>query len=177
MFDDTICQCDCLLTLSVCLQLKKVINRVASELKDLGLTSEVLKDLLHQQEHEVQAQHQQQEARDAQQHQLVAPQRRRPSGTIQRTTGHDGLGTVTANVDHDSDQDEEKDQGSSSHVEVVEEAQVWDSSEDDDEAIAAARLKAARKGKRRAKRRAKATYELAGQCVSRGKLNIDSPQT
>lgn len=126
-------------------QLKKVINRVASELAELGLTSDVLKDLL--------------ESRPST---PEPPRGDERAGGAQPTAGPSRLG-----------RDDDLKDDANVHVAVasVEEAALaplgrkieWDSS---DEEAKDATLSAKAKGKRRvSRRRATASYELGGAFI------------
>lgn len=126
------------------LQLKKVINRVASELSDLGLTSEVLKDLLAEREPVVDS--------------TAEPSGRRGSSSSPRRARSNTVRETSPSAGGDEDDKVEADV----RVEAVED-EPWHSSEEEEEE-AAAGLSARQRGKRRARqRRAKASYELAGE--------------
>ncbi|KAI5477643.1 zinc finger, RING-type protein [Pseudohyphozyma bogoriensis] len=134
-------------------KLKKVIGKVESELKELGLTSEVLKDLLEQRP----------ESPD--------PPRARPArGTITASDGTADAGPSSGGAREDG----KEDSGTQAFVEEVKERSrrgsmlpadapklKWESSDEED----ASGVSVGGKGKRRAtrmRRRATAKYELGG---------------
>lgn len=127
------------------LQLKKVINRVASELEELGLTSEVLKDLLAEREPAVA------EASNG------SSGARRPSSTSPTRPRSNTIRELNAEAGDDVKED----------ADVMVEAVVSEDSSEDDGAELDG-LSARQRGKRRktSKRRATASYELAGELSS-----------
>ncbi|KAK4052796.1 hypothetical protein OIV83_002083 [Microbotryomycetes sp. JL201] len=125
-------------------KLKKVLNRVASELASLGLTSDVLRDLLGS-------------TLQTQSSQSATPgesksARRADTQTLVRELSSDSLA---------------KSVGASASVHSVDDSLVGESSEDDDHAKPNG-LSDKQKGKRKARRRrrAHASYELAGTSES-----------
>lgn len=135
-------------------QLKKVINRVANELKDLGLTSEVLKDLLNQQ----------------------SPQKKKDAEPVhQKAT--EGRGSTLRWADEPGTsvaQDEDaKEEADASIQEVIDEAEGVVETEEDLPEAGRVPLDAKGKGKAKAthKRRVRATYELGGQSRTASRLS------
>jgi len=129
-------------------QLKKVINRVANELKDLGLTSEVLKELLQQPGATAAA------GPSSPPKPAAAPL---PSSGTLRWADQEGAG---------SGSDDEKNGGSEARIEeVLDEVEGVVEAEEED----GAQLSEKAKGKQKAvrKRRVRASYELGGaSCLS-----------
>ncbi|GAA6010494.1 hypothetical protein JCM10207_001332 [Rhodosporidiobolus poonsookiae] len=129
-------------------KLKKVINRVASELKDLGLTSEVLKDLLETQQ-----------AVDSPPSSSTALPSRAPRAAAPVQS--------TSSVRWASDEDE-KEGGETRIEEVIDEAEgVIEAPEEEAEMSDKQRGKlkdegGGKKGAKVRKRRVRATYELGG---------------
>lgn len=170
------------------LQLKKVINRVASELEELGLTSEVLKELL------------QDSAKKRNSPTLTSadlpstsssanspsggagsPLRRRGSdSTITRNGSRVHHGAESLHQGATSDHDDDKDGATQSRIEEVNEEDedrfegegvvtVQQDSETDELVSSeptASKGKNKGKGKDVRKRRVRATYELAGELSS-----------
>ncbi|GJN93259.1 hypothetical protein Rhopal_006306-T1 [Rhodotorula paludigena] len=113
-------------------KLKKVINRVASELQDLGLTSEVLKELLAQ------------------------------PGTVSSPPKSPALPlSPVASTSNLSADDDEKNSGTETRIEqVIDEAEGTLETEEDDAPELSEKAKGKRKAPRT--RKVRATYELAG---------------
>ncbi|SCV69183.1 BQ2448_2203 [Microbotryum intermedium] len=138
-------------------QLKKVINRVATELKDLGLTSDVLKDLLAQQP----------TASTSNSTTSTSPtpipngqeRTRRRSSTVRASTSD--LSTSPTFTPCEDDKLE-----AAVRIESVadEEAVAWDSSEDSshDGQLSNGQLRKDQRRRHSKLRRARASYELAG---------------
>ena len=120
-------------------QLKKVINRVASELAELGLTNDVLKDLL--------------ESRPETPEVLESDRMQPTAGSSRLCRDGDAKEDAHASV---SPVDEPVSPRTGREI-------AWAGSEDEDQHNAAG-LDSKRKGKRRAirRRRATASYELGG---------------
>lgn len=125
-------------------QLKKVINRVANELKDLGLTSEVLKDLLNQQ----------------------SPQKTHGAPVQGTQTAGNGssVGRASKPGPSAAKDGNAKDESEASIQEVIDEAEGVVETEEDLPEAGRMPLDAKGKGKAKAtrKRRVRATYELGG---------------
>jgi hypothetical protein len=132
---------------STVLQLKKVINRVASELEELGLTSEVLKDLLAERQPAVG------EAS------ADSSGNRRGSSTSPTRTRSNTIRELNAEAGDDVKEEADV------RIEAVV-SDPYDSSEDDrpEEDGLSARQRSKRR--KASKRRAKASYELAGASQS-----------
>jgi len=166
------------------LQLKKVINRVASELEDLGLTSEVLKELL---EDSAKRRNSPPSTHDSlpslsstsKPIESTSPLRRYKSDATLRERGNSELVMSSEDGFEDSffgrgrGSDSEKESGSESRIEeATEEEQlggvgvvtIQQDVETDEGLIGNSRTgsKVKGKGKEIRKRRVRATYELAG---------------
>ncbi|GAA5953397.1 hypothetical protein JCM10213_000209, partial [Rhodosporidiobolus nylandii] len=128
-------------------KLKKVINRVASELKDLGLTSEVLKELLE--------------------NQAASPPSASAAPLPTAAPALEGQGSHIRWASGGAGGEEEKEQGETRIEEVIDEAEgVVEAPEEgaeemSDKVKGKQKAGAAGGGKTR-KRRVRATYELAG---------------
>lgn len=133
---------------STVLQLKKVINRVASELEELGLTSEVLKDLLAEREPVVG------EASGD------SSRARRGSSTSPTRTRSNTIRELNAEAGDDVKEEADV------KVEAVV-SEPYDSSEDDGPEEDGLSARQRSKRRKASKRRAKASYELAGASESR----------
>ncbi|GAA5917179.1 hypothetical protein JCM6882_000540, partial [Rhodosporidiobolus microsporus] len=138
--------------------LKKVINRVASELKDLGLTSEVLKELLENQANSPLAST------------SALPSSPRSAAKPALSSSPPSAAPAAGAGSHirwASDEDE-KEEGETRIEEVIDEAEgVVESLEDDEEEGEGEGMSEKKKGKRKEKggvrkRRVRAMYELAG---------------
>lgn len=125
------------------IQLKKVINRVASELEELGLTSEVLKDLLAERDPGVVNANG--EASGA----------RRPTSTSPTRTRSNTIRELNAEAGDDVKEEADV------RVEAVV-SEPYDSSEDDGPEEDGLSDRQRSKRRKASKRRAKASYELAG---------------
>ncbi|GAA5918385.1 hypothetical protein JCM5296_006974 [Sporobolomyces johnsonii] len=158
-------------------KLKKVINRVASELEDLGLTSEVLRELLDSQRTSTSSSHAPAPASEP-----AAPERPRPRRSPSDTTIRQRSTTVQFAPSFQPAPADEKDQGTETRIEeVLDEAEgvvgvPEDSTGDEDSGVAVeeaeggeavegnSRTRGKGKGKARKvrKRRVRASYELGG---------------
>jgi hypothetical protein len=126
-------------------QLKKVINRVASELKDLGLTSEVLKELLEN-------------------HQRASNSPPSSSSALPATHATPPTAQANGHVRWSDSEDDGKNAGSEARIEeVIDEAEGVVLEGEEGEGMSEKKKgKQSAEGKGVRKRRVRATYELAG---------------
>ncbi|SCZ97246.1 BZ3500_MvSof-1268-A1-R1_Chr4-2g07085 [Microbotryum saponariae] len=140
-------------------QLKKVINRVATELKDLGLTSDVLKDLLSQQSTASTSTSSATSTHSSPLSKGKDRPRRRSSTVRASTSGHLSTSPIFAPSEDDKLE-------AAVRIESVadEEAVTWDSSEDSshDAPMSNGQLRKDKRRRQSKLRRARASYELAG---------------
>ncbi|GAA6036386.1 hypothetical protein JCM8097_001696 [Rhodosporidiobolus ruineniae] len=137
-------------------KLKKVINRVASELKDLGLTSEVLKELLENQ--------QQQQATSLG---SAAPAGGALPSAAEQRAGSGHVRWASTSGAGSGGSDDEKNQGSETRIEeVIDEAEgVVEAPEEEEGEMSEkkrGKMKAEGKEGKVRKRKVRATYELSG---------------